>query len=200
MTWFTGRTTISPSARKLTRPTATVVSSCRHLSNGRTSSPAWSAGYSAISRSAGLDRRSPGTAGRHPSGDRVLHPTLTRGRGLRPRAEVPGIRVFRPGRHRTAIRLSGSYQGGRPDPRTRRRPSPGAPPGSWVQLHAEFLLQDQPQLLPRVQADGLLELLHRLDLRAGAEVERIGHAAAREHVVQPAGEPGPDRVEPDVAE
>jgi L,D-transpeptidase catalytic domain len=55
-----------------------------------------------------------------PSSDRMLHPTLARVSRHRPRAEVPGIGVFRPGRHlprgrlrdrRGPIRLSGSCQG-----------------------------------------------------------------------------------------
>jgi hypothetical protein len=82
MTWFTGRTTISPSAKKLTRPTGTVPGNRMHSSYGRISRPAWSAGYRDISRSAGLwvisAASDPGPGG-----------------GQRPRAEVPVTGVFR---------------------------------------------------------------------------------------------------------
>src|SRR5512142_784805 len=84
MTWFTGKTTISPSAKKLTRPTGTVPRSRRHSSYGRISSPAWSAGYRDISRSAGL-------------GDRVAASDPGPDGGDRPRAEVPVTGVFRLG-------------------------------------------------------------------------------------------------------
>jgi hypothetical protein len=52
------------------------------------------------------------------------------------------------------------------------------------------VLQDEPQLLPRVQADRSLELLHQRDVQAGGEVERVAYAAAGEDVIQAPGETG----------
>src|SRR5215469_2196800 len=71
---------------------------------------------------------------------------------------------------------------------------------SWADLHAEFLLQDEAELLDWVEADGGLELLHQRDVLAECEVELVAHAAAREDVIQGAGEPRGDRGEPRVAE
>src|SRR5215469_14502089 len=71
---------------------------------------------------------------------------------------------------------------------------------SWADLHAEFLLQDEAELLDWVEADGGLELLHQRDVLAQGEVELVAHAAAWEDVVQGAGEPRGDRGEPGVAE
>ena len=36
---------------------------------------------------------------------------------------------------------------------------------SWAELHSEFPLQDELQLLPWVEADGFLELFYQRDLR-----------------------------------
>jgi hypothetical protein len=36
--------------------------------------------------------------------------------------------------------------------------------GSWAELHAELVLQHEPELLPWVKADRLLELFHQRDL------------------------------------
>src|SRR5215831_5547939 len=71
---------------------------------------------------------------------------------------------------------------------------------SWADLHAEFLLQDEAELLDRVEADGGLKLLHQRDVLAQGEVELVAHAAAGENVIQRAGEPRGDRGEPSVAE
>src|SRR5437763_1010864 len=137
MTWFTGRTTISPSAKKLTRPIGTVPSSRRHSWYGRISSPAWSAGYRDISRSARL--RAIGAAS---------DPGLGGGHWLR--AEVPGDRVFRldsawlPPQAVVGSEAGGTALGG-PAP---ARPGPGATaPRSGLSPGAAVV--PRPRLGPR---------------------------------------------------
>src|SRR5262245_18200496 len=71
---------------------------------------------------------------------------------------------------------------------------------SLADLHAEFLLQDEAELLDWVEADGGLKLLHQRDVLAQGEVELVADTAAGENVIQGAGEPRGDRGEPSVAE